>query len=286
MVLLTAPVEVDIWDVKHGVCIHLVTPNKKHVLIDCGYSSYFSPSIYLNEDLRIKKLDYLVISHPHEDHIRDVENVNLLFDVKVLQRNKKIDLEQLKEENEDVEKPPNDKRLEAYFDLNKRFTKTIDWENDPENPKWGTGCTIRTFNNNDKDLEINDQSVAVFIDFGNERILYGADIKEKGWQELIKNSKFKEYVKNTTIYIAAHHGNKSGYSSELFELFRPNLTIISAGRYRDYDGTSLYDAITNGMTINSQKNGEDTRKVISTRNDGNIKITMYDDSRDTIVDTE
>ena len=32
-----------------------------------------------------------------EDHIRDIENINFLFDVKVLQRNKKIDLKDLKD---------------------------------------------------------------------------------------------------------------------------------------------------------------------------------------------
>jgi competence protein ComEC len=279
---LTAPTEIDVWNVEHGVCIHLVTPNNKHVLIDCGSSADFSPAIYLYEDLKIKKLDYVILSHPHEDHIRDVENIKLLFDVKVLQRNRKIDLEDLKEENKDVEKPPNDKRLEAYFDLNKRFTKDVEWINDPKNPEWGRGCSVRTFFNNDENLEVNDRSVSTFIDFGNERILYGADIKEKGWDELItKNKDFREFAQKTTIYIAAHHGNKSGYSSKLFELFKPKLTIISAGRYREFDGTSLYDAVTKGMTIHNGKESK-SAKVISTRNNGNMKITMYDD-KDTVI---
>jgi competence protein ComEC len=282
---LTAPTEVDVWNVEHGVCIHVVTPNKKRVLIDCGSSADFSPAIYLYEDLKITNLDYLILSHPHEDHIRDVENVKELFKVKTLQRNKKINLEDLKEENEDVEKPPNDKRLEAYFDLNKRFINDVEWINNPKNPEWGHGCTIRTFHNDDESLEINDRSVAAFIDFGNERILYGADIKEKGWEELInKDKNFREFAQKTTMYIAAHHGNKSGYSSKLFELFKPKLTIISAGRYRDFDGTSLYDAITTGMNI---QNGTESKsaKVISTRNNGNIKISIYDD-RNSIVKTD
>lgn len=282
---MTAPTEIDIWDVEHGVCIHVITPNKKHALIDCGSSSNFSPSIFLKEDLKIDKLDYVIVSHPHEDHIRDVENINLLFDVKVLQRNKKIDLEDLKEENEDVEKPPNDKRLETYFDMNKRFTKSVEGEESPKNPLWGRGCTIMTFRNDDDSLEVNDRSVAAFIDFGNERILYGADIKEKGWEELIsKDKNFREYAEKTTIYIAAHHGNKSGYSSKLLELFKPKLTIISAGKHRDFDGTSLYDAITTGMTINNGTERKEA-KVISTRNNGNIRITIYDD-RDTIIKTD
>lgn len=283
---MTAPALIDIWDVEHEVCIHLVTPNKKHVLIDCDSSQDFSPSIYLNEDLKIDKLYYVILSHPHEDHIRDIENVNFLFDVKVLQRNKKIDLDDLKGENEDVDKGENEKRLNAYFDMNKIFKNPVKGEESPRHSKWGSGCTLRTFHNSDNSLEVNDRSVAVFIDFGNERILYGADIKEKGWEELIRNDEnFWEYAQKTTMYIAAHHGNKSGFSSKLFELFKPKLTIISAGRYRDFDGISLYDQIMeDGYTIKSGNESKEA-KVISTRNNGNIKIVIYDD-KEPIVETD
>ena len=276
---MTAPVKITVWDVEHGVCIFAVTPNKKRVILDCGASSEFSPAIYLHDDLRIKKIDHLIISHPHADHINDIDNLLYFYenDIKVYKRNEKISKDIVEEENPELAKPPNDKKIKKYFQLDKKFTKDVDWDESPRNPNWGIGCTFHSFQNNNEEFEINDRSVVTFIKFGDKTILYGADLKEDGWLELLKNEKFVNHLKDTTILIESHHGNKSGFCSDAFKHFEPELTIISAGRYREFDGNSLYDGVTTGMTVNSKNNGKEKRKVISTRNDGNIELTIYDD---------
>lgn len=277
---MTAPTKITVWNVEHGVCIYIITPNNKKVILDCGSSQDFSPAIHLYEDLNVTKIHYLVISHPHDDHIRDIGNLDYYYkgNIAVFHRNQKITKDVISDENPEVVKPPNDKKINKYFEIDKRFNQKLHWQNDPTNPEWGKGCTIHTLYNNNKELEINDQSVISFVKFGSETILYGGDLKEKGWLELLENNnEFVKFLNDTTILIASHHGNKSGFCSQIFKQFSPKLTIISAGKYRDYDGTSEYDHETTGMTVHHRSNGDEPRKVISTRNDGHIELKIYDD---------
>ena len=101
--------------------------------------------------------------------------------------------------------------------------------------------------------------------------------KRAGWEELLGSDGFKALLEKTTIYIASHHGNKSGFSSELFEHLKPKLTIISSSTKRECDAAKKYYDHTTGMNV--FKDGEQKmRKVVTTRNDGHIHVTLYDDA--------
>lgn len=283
---MTAPTIVTVWDVEHGVCILVTTPNKKNVILDCGASSNFSPAIYLFQDLNVKRIDYLVISHPHEDHIHDLDNLLFYYkdNIRVYRRNKSIDRDAMEEDNPDLANQGKDSKLGKYFVMNDKFTASVAWENDPKNPDWGKGCTFWTFDNRKENLSVNNKSVVTFVRFGNETILYGGDVEEEGWLKLLNNPKFVELLKLTTILIASHHGRDSGYCSEIFEHFTPKLVIASAGKYRDSDATSKYDyQVKEEFSVTDEDGNKKGRKLLSTRNDGHMRLTIYNDGRDLSV---
>ena len=65
------------WDVQHGSASHIKTPNDRHLVIDLGTGSYsenkeFSPLMHLKKKYGVGQLDYVVITHPHRDHIDDI----------------------------------------------------------------------------------------------------------------------------------------------------------------------------------------------------------------------
>ena len=153
----------------------------------------------------------------------------------------------------------------------------MEWENDPSNPSWGNGCTFHSFNNDDTSLGVNNLSVATFIEFGGETILQGGDLEEKGWEELLKSDSFKKHLKNTTMLLASHHGNDSGYCQKIFDYFSPKITIFSAGKYIDDNARNKYVQQTKGMKVRSISRGEEDRWVLTTRKDGHIKIVIYPD---------
>ena len=268
--------KVRVWDVKQGTCISAETPNNKKVIIDCGNSDDVSPACHINTSAKKEILDYLIISHPHQDHIKDILNIDEKFNVKFLRVNSKITKDVMKQDNPDVFDPPNDEFINKYYEYaEERFPDKVSYDESPRNPLWGDDCVFYPFANRDDDLSVNNMSVATFIEFGNQVILYGADLEKEGWNELLEQEKFCKYLSKVTIFIASHHGNDSGYCSEIFKHFTPTITIISAGKYRD-NTVSKYDKLAAGMTV-YKPNGDkdDCRKVLTTRKDGNIDLILY-----------
>ena len=71
------------WDVQHGSAAYIRTPNGKHIVIDLGTGSYggstpFSPLLYLKDKHNVQRLDTVVITHPHRDHLDDIVNFDIL----------------------------------------------------------------------------------------------------------------------------------------------------------------------------------------------------------------
>ena len=73
--------KVNYIDVGQGDSIFIQLPNNETMLIDAG-ESYESDNVinYLN-NLGIKKIDYIVGTHPHTDHIGGLESIINTFDI-------------------------------------------------------------------------------------------------------------------------------------------------------------------------------------------------------------
>ena len=269
---------IEIFDVGAGLAIYVKTPNGKKIFLDCGSTSELSPAHIINPSDDKKRLDYLVVSHPHLDHISDIINVSEKYDIKVLQRNKNLDAETMRIDNPDGE---DNECLKKYFSISDKFTNPVKDIDNPENTSWGKGCTFHSFNNSDTNLCVNDQSVVTFIDYGYTTILCGGDVEKKGWDELLKNESFLEYLKKTSILIAPHHGNDSGYNKKLFEYFTPKITIFSTDGPENTVGEK-YSGNTEGLKVRT-KNSDEVRKILTTNNDGHMKIVVTSENTDPTI---
>ena len=279
--------ELCVWDVGDGAAIYAKTPNGKNVVIDCGGTSNdFSPAKCLKDRLGVG-IDFLVISHPHRDHIEDLEGIeDILNRRNMFWWNEDITEDLMVKSDGNLR---GDEYLKRYFDLGKNRTGRgpVD-ERNPQNPKWGDRCVFRYFHNNYSkngevtDSTINNLSMVTFIEFGKDVVLYGGDMEESGWEEMLEMCEFKALLKKTTIYIASHHGNESGFSSELFEYFQPKLTIVPAGKKPEYDATDSYREKTKGMDVVTKDGKKETRFVVTTRYDGHIRVMLYDDKPPTV----
>ena len=67
-------------DVGQGDCI-LIQVNNKNLLIDSGPSSNRDDLLNYLQKLNIDKFDYIIATHPHEDHIGNMDTIIKRFNV-------------------------------------------------------------------------------------------------------------------------------------------------------------------------------------------------------------
>ena len=263
-------------DVGHGALIDVEASNGRRAIIDSGGEGDpdSSPLHAMNTSGEQELLDYLVLSHPHRDHIKDLPLLAKLFYVKVLARNKTISQQKLLEENEDALEPSNRECVETYYEYDANYTGPVPYEESPTNPEWGDGTTMHCFFNSDESMGINDLSVAVFIVSGESAVLYGADLEQAGWEALLLDPGFVDLLSKTKVLVASHHGRESGFCRDAFEHFRPMITVVSDGPATGTSVTPLYDDVTDGAVVDGEK-----RKVLTTRKDETIVIEIDDDGK-------
>ena len=260
---------VNVCDVAHGDCIHVSTPGGKNVLIDCGGKGDTSASRWL-EALEVESLHCLMISHPHIDHIQDIVNIDECFCPGTFRRNKAITREKIKEENEDVFDDCED-IIEKYLEMNQRYIARTPPANNTTRHEWDGSAYIYRFCNHNQEMGLNDLSCTSFIRCGGHTILHAGDLEEDGWRELLKNEQFCNQLSSTTVLVASHHGRKSGFCSDVFDLLRPVITIVSDGRFQDSSATNRYYEVTKGLEVDGEE-----RRVLTTRKDKTITVEITD----------
>lgn len=155
-----------------------------------------------------------------------------------------------------------------------------DWQNDLGGVGWHV-----FWNRYGSDFwDTNNLSMAAFVRFGSFTMLYGGDMERAGWRRLLTNRTFRLCLAETKVYLASHHGRENGCCDELFDLFRPELVIVSddtkAHGTQETNGWYARRAI--GIPDLQQPSslaGRPLRKVMTTRRDGSISINVGDDGR-------
>ena len=86
----------------------------------------------------------------------------------------------------------------------------------------------------------NDLSLVVVAQFGVFKIVFAGDLEVAGWRRLLGLPSFRQDLMGTSVFVASHHGRESGRCTELFDLFRPQLVIISDDE-RQFDSQDTDD---------------------------------------------
>ena len=133
------------WDVQHGSATYIKTPNGKHIVQDLGTGSYeygetFSPLLHLRKKYGVSELDWVIITHPHKDHINDIMNFDKMSP-KVLSRPNHLLKESIMENVRDQDKEIFDK----YFEIDSRYNCPVSSSNNLRDPNNAEGLRFQTF---------------------------------------------------------------------------------------------------------------------------------------------
>ena len=134
------------------------------------------------------------------------------------------------------------------------------------------GIQVQVFHNNYPSFEdTNNLSLLIFLDIGDLSFVLPGDLEQPGWVELLKNPYVHTLLGRVNIFVASHHGRESGYCEEVFDYCSPSLVVMSDGpiQHDTQKMAGIYGQHTTGEWFNTPR-GQEWRKVLTTRNDGNI----------------
>lgn len=269
--------EVVIWDVQHGSAAFIKTPTGKKLAIDLGIGSFknpsdttFSPLKHLRYSWSYTDLDALIITHPHTDHLDDIVNLHLMKPSMILAP-KGIDRELVRKGNQSKDKSIIDK----YFQWIDSYNGAVSADESMSNPTmWG--CTIKWFFPVYTGPNLNNYSIVTVISYAGSTIIIPGDNEAPSWKSLLEQPAFVSAIKNTNVFVTAHHGRESGYYADLFKHFKPRLAIVSDTNDIPTSVTDKYTYQASGWNVyNRQTNAYETRKTLTTRSDDAVLVRCW-----------
>lgn len=265
---------VKFYDVDHGSCTHLIMPNGMHHLVDIGTKSNNSICKYLKNKYFLYHgcIDCLVITHPHIDHIADLENL-YLYGIKprALWRDKKAF--PLNISYSDLATQVSLKiRVNA---MNNEYNLPMEYSKSPTNPFYNGGVNVDFFPAMVLETEKNDLnffSCVLVLRYDDFKIVLTGDNPASKLEEMLEYINFRQAIADATVLLAPHHGRVNGFCENFVKTVNPRLTIFSdkpiQHKTQEY-ATQKYYNLTRGVTWEGTP-----RKVFTTRNDGTITFTF------------
>ncbi len=210
-----ASLTLSVIDVGQGDSILVSTSNGHAMLVDGGPTDASGRVLEAIRKASIDKLDILISTHPHADHIGGLARV--LDGVRV---NRVID----------SGKVHTSKTYEGY--LEKVLVKDIPFALDRAGSSFALGPAAVTilWPLEPPAENVNDCSIVVRVTYGGFSELLAGDIEEPSEQALIKAGSLSP----TTALKVAHHGSDTSTTAAFLNIVRPAVAIISAGAGNSY----------------------------------------------------
>lgn len=220
---------------------------------------------------------WLTVTHHDSDHLTDIANIAEHFRPMTLEQ-PIIELHHLTELYSNGFSTP----LEVFLEFRKEYNKPVPHMGDPSYD-WG-GVQFATFKNEYRDLEnpqINDMSVVTFAHYQGWIFAFPGDLERQGWLKLLEKEEFRYWLQRTSVLVASHHGRESGFCEEIFQHCSLNLVIISDKSVSDTSCTDEYrdKVLLPGLKVKNEVGQIETRRVLTTRNDGAIHMNVDSEGR-------
>lgn len=236
----------------------LMIQQKEAILIDAGNNKDGEKVVKLIQEKGIEKLNYVIGTHPHEDHIGGLDDVI-----------REIDCEK-------IYLPKIQANTKTYEDVLKAIQ-----EKDKKINSFQKGETFLIGQSKveimtDSILEKNNLNLAsniIRLEYGEISFLFTGDAE-------VKNENTRTWPQ-TNILKVGHHGSTTSTSSQFLEQIKPQYSIISVGKDNDY-GHPKEKVLERLKKKKSQVYRTDENGTITILTDGkNIQI-LFEKSRENL----
>lgn len=236
-------------DVGQGDSTLIQTPDGANILIDAGTASSGQKIVSFLKSKDVGKLDLVIATHPHADHIGGMVTVLNAFKV-----NKFVDSGRVH-------------TTETY----KKMLQTIDNKNIPfelatvgKVYNFDNGFNLKVLDVDKNAKNINDASVSVKGTYKNNTVLLTGDAEAAAEARMVARGGLK-----STIFKAGHHGSNTSNGVSFLNQVKPAHTVLSYGKGNSYKHP--HSQVVNRLKAVGSK-------IYSTEQSGNITFTMDGDN--------
>ncbi|MCL1824293.1 MAG: MBL fold metallo-hydrolase [Oscillospiraceae bacterium] len=212
-------VSVHFIDVGQGDCALIITP-ENNILIDSGERDYCNAVLNYLKTQNVKKLDFVIASHPHSDHIG---GLGFIIDELGAER---IIMPDVKDE---------------LVPTTSSFNKLIDsiYENDTEVIYAKNGMTFNLGNGAEMEIiapvndynNLNDYSVVMRFTYAGNSFLFTGDIENAAENDILDGG----YHISADVLKIAHHGSSTSSSARFLNQTGGQFAVICVGSPNSYN---------------------------------------------------
>lgn len=204
----------DITYLDVGQADSILIQNEGHnMLIDAGNNEDGPLLVQYFKEQNITKFDYLITTHPHEDHIGGMDDIINNFDI------------------EKIYMPDVTTTTKTFLDVLEAIEKknmTYDVPNINQNFTLGNTLFQVIYTGNDK-KNLNNSSIILKATFKNTSYLFTGDATSEVEKKILNKNI------QATVLKVGHHGSKYSTTTDFLNKVNPKYAIISVGKNNSYN---------------------------------------------------
>lgn len=209
-IIRSEELQIYFFNVGQADCI-LVRSNGKNMLIDAGDNEDGPLLVKYIKRLGIRKIDYLIGTHVHEDHIGGMDNIIKEFEIGEIyipyttNKSKRKFYEDVINEVKQKELSINYKKVGDKFELGE------------------AKCEIKSIDNSDptSSSKINSTSIVIQMEANNNKYLFMGDAED----DVETNSKIT--WEDIDVLKVGHHGSDTSSTEQFINKVLPEMAVIS-----------------------------------------------------------
>jgi competence protein ComEC len=209
--------EMNFIDVGQGDCTLIKLPKGEALLIDAGGNGAAETVVDYLKSQGINKLDFVIGTHPHEDHIGGLDVVIKSFQIG------KVYLPKVSHNSKSFE--------DLLLAIQEKGLKVTEAKSGVE---IGTGEEVKAVfvaPNNSNYQNLNNYSAVLKLSYGKTGFLFTGDAEEKSEGEMLLQL---HTPLEAEVLKVGHHGSVTSTSQEFLDEVSPSFAIIPVGRDNDY----------------------------------------------------
>ena len=214
-VVTDAPLSIHVIDVGQGESILIKGPDK-NMLIDAGESGNGLKICNYLKSQEVDKIDYLVATHPHSDHIGSMDYIISRRDIDI----GKIVMGKL---HESV--TPTSPAYQSFLQAVKNKNMKIKITGSGDEYDLGDGCVVKVLGPTEPVEDLNENSLVMKLNYKDFSMLFGGDTGIEAENKMISEG----IDVSADVMTAAHHGSSGSTSANYLKKVNPEYAVISCG---------------------------------------------------------